>query len=227
MNTKEYIDIFYTIRYDFVNLLFTGGLQMTKTKFRTIDLTFIGMFAALMAIGANITSWVPFLVIGGVPITLQTFFCVLAGALLGRRIGALAMTVYMLIGLFGAPVFARLDGGFSSVMMPTFGFILSFIIAAYVTGFIIEKSNDTPSVARFIVATLVGMAINYVIGTNWMYVAYRFWAEAPEGFSYAMVWSWMLVPLPKDIILSIIAGVISPRIYAALQKSSSYSQRTA
>ncbi|MGX1983497.1 biotin transport system substrate-specific component [Thermolongibacillus altinsuensis] len=200
---------------------------MTKTKFRTIDLTFIGMFAALMAIGANITSWVPFLVIGGVPITLQTFFCVLAGALLGRRIGALAMTVYMLIGLFGAPVFARLDGGFSSVMMPTFGFILSFIIAAYVTGFIIEKSNDTPSVARFIVATLVGMAINYVIGTNWMYVAYRFWAEAPEGFSYAMVWSWMLVPLPKDIILSIIAGVISPRIYAALQKSSSYSQRTA
>ncbi len=41
---------------------------------RAKDLTFIAMFAALMAIGANITSWAPFLVIGGVPITLQTFF---------------------------------------------------------------------------------------------------------------------------------------------------------
>lgn len=45
-----------------------------KTGLRTIDLTLAGMFVGLMAVGANITSFVPFLVIGGVPITLQTFF---------------------------------------------------------------------------------------------------------------------------------------------------------
>ncbi|EPZ39798.1 MULTISPECIES: biotin transporter BioY [Anoxybacillus] len=193
---------------------------------RAKDLTFIAMFAALMAIGANITSWAPFLVIGGVPITLQTFFCVLAGAILGAKRGAIAMTVYMLIGLFGAPVFARFGGGFSTIVAPTFGFILSFILAAYVTGLLIEKSANR-SVARFITATIIGMIINYVVGTNWMYVAFKLWAEAPEGFSYTMAWSWMLVPLPKDIILSIVAGVIAPRIYKALNQHQIYNKYVA
>ncbi|MCX8046391.1 MAG: biotin transporter BioY [Anoxybacillus gonensis] len=193
---------------------------------RARDLTFIAMFAALMAIGANITSWAPFLVIGGVPITLQTFFCVLAGAILGAKRGAIAMTVYMLIGLFGAPVFARFGGGFSTIVAPTFGFILSFILAAYVTGLLIEKSANR-SVARFITATIIGMIINYVVGTNWMYVAFKLWADAPEGFSYTMAWSWMLVPLPKDIILSVVAGVMAPRIYKALNEHQAYSKYVA
>ncbi|QPA30524.1 biotin transporter BioY [Thermaerobacillus caldiproteolyticus] len=193
----------------------------TQPKWRALDFTLVGMFAALMAIGANITSWAPFLVIGGVPITLQTFFCVLAGAILGRRLGALAMIIYMLIGLFGAPVFARFSGGFGTIVSPTFGFILSFILSAYVTGLITEKSNH-PSMVRFIVAALAGMVINYIVGTNWMYFAYKFWAAAPKGFSYSMAWGWMLVPLPKDLILSVIAGAISPRIYSSIHKSTSY-----
>ncbi|SFA43120.1 biotin transport system substrate-specific component [Anoxybacillus pushchinoensis] len=193
---------------------------------RAKDLTFIAMFAAFMAIGANITSWVPFLVIGGVPITLQTFFCVLAGAILGAKRGAIAMTVYMLIGLFGAPVFARFSGGFSSIVTPTFGFILSFILAAYVTGLLIEKSTKR-SMAQFITATIIGMIINYIFGTNWMYIAFTLWADAPEGFSYAMAWSWMLVPLPKDIILSIVAGMIAPRIYKALNDHQTYNTHVA
>jgi biotin transport system substrate-specific component len=193
----------------------------TKQSFRALDLTLVGMFAALMAIGANITSWAPFLVVGGVPITLQTFFCVLAGAILGRRLGSWAMIVYMLVGLVGAPVFAQFSGGFGMVFRPTFGFILSFILAAYATGWIIEKGGSSPSVARFVAATLVGMVINYVVGTNWMYFAYKYWAQAPEGFSYGLAWSWMLAPLPKDIILSIVAGVMAPRIYSSVQKTSS------
>ena len=76
-----------------------------KTGLRTIDLTLAGMFVALMAVGANITSFVPFLVIGGVPITLQTFFAILAGAILGSRLGAITMAVYAFVGLAGAPVF--------------------------------------------------------------------------------------------------------------------------
>ncbi|GGJ78557.1 biotin transport system substrate-specific component [Anoxybacillus voinovskiensis] len=188
-------------------------------RLRALDITLVSVFAALMAIGANITSWAPFLVVGGVPITLQTFFCVLAGAMLGRRLGALAMFVYMLVGLVGAPVFAKFSGGFGMIAGPTFGFIVSFIFAAYITGWIIEKGGDRPSLARFIAAALAGMIVNYVIGTNWMYMAFKYWAEAPKGFSYSVAWSWMLVPLPKDIILSIVAGAIAPRFYHTIRKS--------
>lgn len=47
----------------------------TKIRFRALDIAYIGMFSALMMIGANITSFAPFMVVGGVPITLQAFFC--------------------------------------------------------------------------------------------------------------------------------------------------------
>ena len=191
-------------------------------RFRTIDLTMAAVFVALMAIGANTTS---FLIIGGVPITLQTFFGILAGCILGSRLGALSMTVYALVGIVGAPVFAQFTGGASIIIKPTFGFILSYILVAYVVGLIIEKAQK-PTVSRFVIASLLGMVINYVIGTNWMYYAYKLWAQAPEGFSYKMAWAWMLAPLPKDVILSILAGAISPRIYMAVQKSNPLSKQT-
>jgi biotin transport system substrate-specific component len=194
-------------------------VKASSRRWSAYDITLVGMFTALMAIGANITSFAPFLVVGGVPITLQTFFSVLAGALLGSRLGAISMLVYALVGLAGVPVFAKFSGGFGTIVSPTFGFILSFILVAYVTGKIIEW-KQSPSKQIFIFATLVGMVINYVVGTNWMYYAYKLWYEAPEGFTYAMAWGWMMFPLPKDIILSILAGAIAPRIYKTMQKSS-------
>lgn len=188
-------------------------------KLRAMDITLSAMFAALMAIGANVTA---FLVVGGVPITLTTFFCILAGLILGSRLGAIAMTVYMLIGLVGAPVFSKFSGGPASLISPTFGFILSYIIVAYVVGKIVETKSTKTS---FIVAALIGMVINYVFGTNWMYFAYDFWASAPEGFSYQLVWTWMIAPLPKDIILSVFAGVLAPRIYKVVNKNGSVLKR--
>jgi biotin transport system substrate-specific component len=186
-------------------------------KLRTTDLTVAAMFVALMAVGANITSMAPFLVVGGVPITLQTFFAILAGVVLGSRLGAIAMMVYAFVGLVGVPVFAQFSGGFGSFLKPTFGFIVSYVFTAFVTGYIIEKMKNTVGVFAF--AALVGMVINYVFGTNWMYAAYKIWAAAPDGFTYKMAWLWMVVPLPKDIILAILAGVMGHRIKRTLSKS--------
>ncbi|WP_431312297.1 biotin transporter BioY [Sporosarcina oncorhynchi] len=185
-----------------------------KSTMSALSLVYCGMFAALMMIGANITSFVPFLVVGGVPITLQTFFAVLAGLLLGSRLGATAMTVYLVVGLAGAPVFAKFQGGFSAILLPTFGFIVSFILVAYVVGKIVEKNG---SLRSYVIAGLVGMIINYLIGTNWMYFAYKFWAAAPDAFTYKVAWLWMVPPLPKDILLSILAGIFGHRMYKVLK----------
>jgi len=180
-----------------------------QRKGKTLELTLASMFIVLIAVGANITTIVPFLVVGGVPITLQTFFAVLAGLVLGSRLGAITTSTYAFIGLVGIPVFAQFGAGLGMVFKPTFGFILSFILAAYAAGKIVEKRK---SVASFITASLVATAINYLIGTNWMYFSYKIWAEAPEGFSYGVAWLWMLAPLPKDIILAVFAGVMAHRL---------------
>ena len=89
----------------------TTATAKTKSGMSALSLVYSGMFAALMMIGANITAFAPFLTVGGVPITLQTFFAILAGLILGSRLGAISMTVYMFLGLTGAPVFAKFGGG--------------------------------------------------------------------------------------------------------------------
>ncbi|UOQ83450.1 biotin transporter BioY [Gracilibacillus salinarum] len=181
-------------------------------KLRAVDITLAGMFASLMAIGANITS---FIVIGGVPITLTTFFCILAGLLLGSRLGAISMIVYALVGLAGAPVFSHFSGGWSAIVSPTFGFILSYIIVAYVVGKIVERKA---SKTNFVIAALVGLCINYGFGTNWMYFAYQFLASAEE-ISYKVAWLWMAAPLPKDLILAVFAGTLAPRLYKSINRN--------
>lgn len=191
----------------------TTTIEKTTTRSRTLQMVQISMFSILMMIGANISS---FLIIGGVPITLQTFFALLAGILLGSRTGAIAMLFYAFIGLVGLPVFAKFSGGIDTLISPTFGFIVSYIFVAYVVGEIVRK---LPSVKGFVIAALVGTAINYFIGTNWMYAAYKFWFEAPEGFTYKMAWAWMVVPLPKDIILAVFAGIFGYRLKPILFKS--------
>ncbi|ATP41306.1 BioY family transporter [Solibacillus sp. R5-41] len=188
---------------------------ISKTSnLKTIDLVYSALFATLIMIGANITTFAPFLVVGGVPITLQTFFAVLAGLVLGSRKGAIACTVYMLIGLAGAPVFAQFMGGPSILLKPTFGFIATFIISAYVAGLIVEHFQTR---IAYVTAALTATAINYVLGTTWMYFAYKLWAAAPDGFSYKMAWLWMLPPMPKDIILAIFAGFFAFRIQKTLK----------
>lgn len=179
---------------------------------RTLKLVHIAMFSALMAIGANLTS---FLIIGGVPITLQTFFAILAGILLGSKLGAASMVVYAFIGLAGVPVFAKFSGGMDTIISPTFGFIVSFVLLAYVVGLIAEKF---PTRKGFVAAALAGLAINYLFGTNWMYAAYKLWFAAPEGFTYLMAWAWMVPPFPKDLILAVLAGLFGFRLKPIIRK---------
>lgn len=189
-----------------------------KKNRKVFNLTIVSMFAALMAIGANITAWLPFLQIGGIPITLQTFFCLLAGCVLGRRLGALSMIVYACIGLVGVPVFAGFKGGIGVIFSSTFGFVLSFIVCAYLAGVIVEKATQ-PTWFTFLIACMVGVVMNYVIGTNYMYVALKYFYEASDAISYATAWKIMLVYFPVDFLTSVLVVLFAPKLYKALSHS--------
>jgi biotin transport system substrate-specific component len=94
---------------------------------------YAAMFGAATAMGAYIMIPLP-----PVPITLQTLFVVLAGALLGGRLGALSQVVYLLLGIIGLPVFHGGKGGLGILLGPTGGYLVGFIAAAYVVGKLIE-----------------------------------------------------------------------------------------
>jgi len=133
-----------------------------NTRLSIRDITQIGVFSALTAIGAFIS--IP---IGPVPISMQTFFVLLSGVILGSKKAMLSQIVYVLLGLVGLPIFAGFTGGLQTVFKPSFGFIISFIVASYVVGKIAEKNQN--SVKHMSIAVIVGSIVMYIIGLPYMY----------------------------------------------------------
>ncbi|RWZ58836.1 biotin transporter BioY [Halobacillus fulvus] len=181
---------------------------MRQSRLTAYDITLGAMFVALMAVGANITAVAPFLSVFGVPLTLQTFFAILAGLILGSRLGFFAMLTYLILGLIGAPIFAQFSGGLGTLISPTFGFILSYLALAWITGKMVEAKRSFP---MYISAAVVGLAINYIIGVNWFYGAMNFWIGG-EVIPYLVAWQSMLLFLLKDLVLAVTGGVFAHRL---------------
>ena len=130
----------------------TGSRTMVQRHGIARDLTVCGLFTALTAVGAFIKIVIP---VGAdtMNFTLQWFFVLLAGLLLGSRRAFLSVSTYLLIGLVGIPVFAR-GGGPSYLIRPTFGFLLGFALAAYVMGKIVEWMHASKPGACLFSATV-------------------------------------------------------------------------
>ncbi|MEN1969791.1 biotin transporter BioY [Lentibacillus sp. N15] len=177
-------------------------------RLRPIDLTFAAVFVCLMAIGANITVWFPWLAIpiGGasVPLSLQNFFAVLAGLMLGKRLGAISMITYMFVGICGVPVFAGMKAGPFALINPTGGFIFSFIFVAFFVGLLSERVNR-PSIPWYTFAAGVGLVFNYGIGVTYMYVAMSTWLHL--DITYIVAWTGMIPFLLKDAAFAVLAAV--------------------
>ncbi|CAG9621027.1 biotin transporter BioY [Sutcliffiella rhizosphaerae] len=197
-----------------------------KRSFSALDITYVAMFVALMAIGANIVSWIPFLQIGHVPLSMQPFFCVLAGIILGSRLGAISMIVYLLVGMVGAPVYAGFGSGLAPIIGPTGGFLLSYVFTAYLSGLIVEKKAH-PHMGTFMLSSFIGIILIYLIGTNYMYVILNYVLEIKT--SYIAVWITMGWFSFKDFVFTIFCGLLATRLYYVVNKTarSNYSRKIA
>lgn len=99
---------------------------------------YIALFAVLTAVGGLIVIPLPF---SPVPITLQTLFCLLAGAVLGKYGGALSQLFYILLGAAGLPVFSKGASGIGVLAGPTGGYIFGFVAGAYICGLFAKKDK--------------------------------------------------------------------------------------
>src|SRR5690606_35562201 len=120
-------------------------------------------FVLLTALGAYATVPVPG---SPVPVTLQTLFVSLAGVLLGARLGAVAMTSYVLVGLMGAPVFSG-GGGPGVLLGPTGGYLLAFPLAAAVTGRLAPRAGATSLGATFRLGAAIFLGTLVVFAGGW------------------------------------------------------------
>jgi biotin transport system substrate-specific component len=129
------------------------------------QLILVGLGAALLTLSAKIQ--IPFY---PVPMTMQTFVVLVVGMAYGARLGAITVLVYLALGGFGLPVFAGTPEkgiGIAYMMGPTGGYLIGFVVAAALTGFLAEKGWDRRMSTTFI-AMLLGNLLIYVPGLIWL-----------------------------------------------------------
>ncbi|MDE6724290.1 MAG: biotin transporter BioY [Ruminiclostridium sp.] len=161
---------------------------MNKSKIKTADIVFVGVFAAVLAVLSQISIPLPL----GVPVTLQTFAVALCGYFLGWKKGLAAVLVYILLAAVGVPVLAGFCGGFSYILGLSGGFIYGFLFLAALCGL-----NLKHKVFK-IAAGCGGLLLCHLCGLL------QYGLIAGEGF----VTSFLLVSAPfliKDIVSVVLA----------------------
>ena len=154
-------------------------------------------FSLLTAVAAQVV--IP---IGPIPITGQTFAVLLTGALLGSRLGAMAMIAYLIEGSSGLPFFAGGHGSLLHLMGPTGGYLVAFPAAAFITGAFAEHGWDR----RFLtaaVAMLIGSIVIILTGCTWFGLL--------THTNIVTVIRLSVVPfIPGDIVKVLLAAAVLP-----------------
>ena len=186
----------------------TGGNVLKKTK--TTEMILCAMFVALIAVGAFITIPIPML-----PITMQNMFTMLAGLLLGGKIGGLSVCIYILLGLIGLPIFTQ-GGGIGYVFQPSFGYLIGFAAGAFVTGTIAHKKSN-PGYRRILGANFAGLAVIYTVGMAYYYVIRNFYLGNPIGLQALFIFCF-LATIPGDIVKCIVGAFLGKRLIPLIKK---------
>jgi len=172
---------------------------------RTRSISLVFAFSLLVALSAQIV--IP---VGPIPITGQTFAVLLTGALLGSRLGAAAIIVYLAEGAIGLPFFSGGRGGIAHLLGPTGGYLVAFPAAAFITGAFAEHGWDK----RFLTAA-AAMAIGSVIiilsGWAWFSLV----TNTPMAVAFQ---TSVLTFIPGDIIKILLAAALLPTGWKLLQR---------
>jgi len=174
--------------------------HLVTNRSTVANIALIGAGAATVALLAQveIPMW-------PVPITGQTLGVMLVGATLGAWRGAAALLTYLVAGLAGLPVFAGLTGGIASVAKPSFGFIIGFVFAAALIGWLAQRNWDRRPLLS-LVAFFGASLVPFVFGVPYMWVALE---QLGTDMNLALAMQYGVTPF-------IIGGIVKWLLAAAL-----------
>ncbi|HEY5584344.1 MAG TPA: biotin transporter BioY [Ruminiclostridium sp.] len=177
---------------------------------KTRNITYIALLAALTAVGAFIRIPLPF-----VPITLQVFFCLLAGILLGARLGMSSQIVYLAVGLCGIPVFT-LGGGPGYVLQPTFGYLLGLIVCAFVVGKLTGRLKKI-TITKLFLINIIGVLTIYIIGVPYLYLIKNLYLNTQTTLSWALYYGFVMT-IPGDLLKCYLAALVGAKLIPIVKK---------
>jgi len=183
------------------------------TSFKIRDMAYISLFVVLITVGAKILIPVPVC-----PFTLQLLFTTLAGTLLGAKRGSMAVFIYIILGLLGVPVFSS-GGGLGYIFQPSFGYLIGFLIASFVTGAIVGPNPIKVSFVRILLACFIGLFIVYFVGMTYLYMINTLYLGKTMTFAVLFLYCFVLA-VPGDIVLCILASVLTKRLARVITNTS-------
>ncbi|MCD7764154.1 MAG: biotin transporter BioY [Lachnospiraceae bacterium] len=173
-----------------------------RTGMKTIDMVYIAVFAALMAV----CSWIS--IPTTVPFTLQTFGVFMAVGILGGKRGTLAVLVYILLGAIGLPVFAGFSGGIGALLGTSGGYIVGFLFSA-LTMWLMENTLGRSTIVQ-IVSMVIGLIVCYAFGTVWFMAVYT---SQTGAVGLMTVLGWCIFPFViPDLVKIALAFLLSNRL---------------
>ena len=176
---------------------------------KTRNLALCGLFTALLVICAWLS--LPF---GSAPITLQTFGIFLCFGVLGGKRSIVVVTTYLLIGAVGFPAFSAFRGGIGALLDTSGGYLLGFLVAAFLYWLITSLCGNRPVVK--LTAMAVSLLASYVSGSLWFYLLYL-----KSGNAVTLTFIFLNCVLPyliPDTIKLILAWQLSSRLSPLLNK---------
>jgi biotin transport system substrate-specific component len=179
---------------------------------RVRDVVAVVGFALLTALAAQITIPLGFT---PVPITGQTFAVLLAGGVLGANRGAMSMGLYVALGAIGLPFYAEGTGGWTAATGATAGYLVGFVVAAFVVGKMAEHGQDR-KLSTSIPAFLAGTLIIYGIGAGWLAydLGLPLTGEAGESSAISLGVAPFLV---GDVLKALLAGAMLPAAWRFIE----------
>ena len=182
----------------------TNTVSAPRTK--TYEITMTALMAAVTCILAPLS--IP---IGPVPISFTNLAIYLSLYLLGWKKGTISYLIYLLLGLVGLPVFSGFNGGLTRLAGPTGGYIIGYVVSAYVTGWVLERFGKR-TVKTLALSILAGWLVTYSFGTLWFsYITHT---------SFTAALSLCVIPfLPGDLLKTCITIVLVRRLYSVFQRT--------
>ena len=159
-----------------------------------------------------------------VPVTGQTFAVLIIGMAYGWRLGSITLALYLFEGAIGLPVFSKFSGGWAVLTGTTGGYLLGFVVAAGVIGWLAERGWDR-RIATTAAAMLIGNVIIYVLGLAWLTnffagVGAQYVASTGAATAFgAAILSGMLPFLLGDGLKLALAAVIMPLAWSRVRKT--------
>lgn len=179
---------------------------------KTKDITITAMLIAILVVCSQLA--IP---VGPVPITLQTLGVLMIGFLLTPKNALLATSIYAVMGLAGLPVFSGFSGGLQSILVPSFGFVLAFIPAAYIQATYLTKVKALES-KHLVISGVINIIITYAIGLPYMAIILNSYMNAQMN-GVAILMAGLIPFIPGDLLKLFIGFLMAKRLLPIIQKN--------